>query len=180
MNLTESFKNGMRQYPMMEYKKWAEGEPGIILDDRQKHTFWHSGSQIGFSEEFKKLQDRETDPRPELSIIRYSYDQIVSDGTPKCADYQIFLSEDEAIKWWMSDNKSGILGLKNMKVLIVLYHGYLSYNSFDIIPTRVDEHQEFIEVIDWREHSVDDYGIAITSKPGIYAPVSDGVFYQNM
>ena len=50
--------------------------------------------------------------------------------------------------------------------VIVLYHGHLSHNSFDIIPSGIDEYKEFIEVIDWEEIDVDSNGISTVIRPG--------------
>lgn len=160
----------------MYLDKWIDGEPICTFKDMQKHVFWNTDTaknSIKFPSELEKFRDRDLDPRPELTIMRHSFiDKCEDLRFGKGADYYVFTSEEEAIKWYQQQITMLEItmlegpALVNTNHVIVLYHGYLSYNALNIVPSRVDEYREFIEVIDWEEIDVDDNGMSTVTKPG--------------
>lgn len=155
----------------MYLDKWIDGESVYIFKDSQKHVFWNTDdvkNSTKFPNELYEYKNRSLDPRLELTVMRHTVTNKCADiRFGKGSDYYVFTSEEEAIKWYM-DQKAIFESptLIDTNHVIVLYHGYLSYNSFDIIPSRIDEYKEFIEVIDWEEIDVDNNGISTVIRPG--------------
>lgn len=155
----------------MYLDKWIDGESVYIFKDSQKYVFWNTDdvkNSTEFPNELYEYKNQSLDPRPELTVMRHTFtDKCEDTRFGKGSNYYVFTSEEEAVKWYMEQKEMfESSALIDTNHVIVLYHGHLSHNSFDIIPSRIDEYKEFIEVIDWEEIDVDSNGISTVIRPG--------------
>ena len=155
----------------MYLDKWIDGESVYIFKDSQKYVFWNTDdvkNSTEFPNELYEYKNRSLDPRPELTVMRHTFtDKCEDTRFGKGSNYYVFTSEEEAVKWYIEQKEMfESSALIDTNHVIVLYHGHLSHNSFDIIPSRIDEYKEFIEVIDWEEIDVDSNGISTVIRPG--------------